>query len=151
MSRILLVDDDTSVLKLLVRALPGYELSMARDGGEAWAAANLGKPDLLITDYMMPTLFGDELIGHLRERWPDLKVLVLTAHSDVLDQEAPEWWCSEAHLAKPFQVDALQNTVAAMMEDRPLSFDAAVWWSVSPSGGAAGEPRSERLVTRDLA
>ena len=122
MKRILLVDDDSSVLQLLMRALSDYELAVAHDGGEAWVAAErLGKPDLLITDYMMPTLFGDELIGRLRRSWPDLKVLVLTGHGEILDREAPAWWRSEAHLGKPFKIQALRDTVAALMADQPAS------------------------------
>ena len=125
MKRILLVDDDSSVLEILTRALSDYELAVARDGGEAWvAAASMGKPDLLITDYMMPTLFGDELIGRLRKSWPDLKVLVLTGHGEVLDREAPAWWRSEARLTKPFQIQALRNTVAALMADPLTCLDA---------------------------
>jgi CheY-like chemotaxis protein len=125
MKRILLVDDDSAVLEILSRALPGYELAAAHDGGQAWAAAGrLGKPDLLITDYLMPILFGDELIGRLRGRWPDLKVLVLTGHGEVLDREAPAWWRSEAHLAKPFEIEALRNTVAALIADRPANLGA---------------------------
>src|SRR5712691_11681794 len=123
MKRILLVDDDSAVLQVLSRALSDYyELAAAHDGGEAWVAAGrLGKPDLLITDYLMPTLFGDELIGRLRGRWPDLKVLVLTGHGEVLDREAPAWWRSEAHLAKPFEIEALRNTVAALIGDQPAN------------------------------
>jgi CheY-like chemotaxis protein len=126
MKRILVVDDDSSVLQLLARALSEYDLALARDGGEAWiAAGRLGKPDLLITDYMMPTLFGDELIGRLRGLWPDLKVLVLTGHSEVLDREAPAWVRSEARLDKPFQIQALRSIVAGLLADQPACHDAA--------------------------
>jgi CheY-like chemotaxis protein len=127
MKRILLVDDDVSVLHLLARALPEYDLAFARDGREAWmAAAQLGKPDLLITDYMMPSIFGDELIGQLRAPWPDLKVLVISGHSGVLDHEAPSWWTGEPHLPKPFDVRALRETVALLTADgQAAALDAA--------------------------
>ena len=68
---------------------------------------------------MMPTLCGDELIGRLRKAWPDLKVLVLTGHAETLDREAPAWWRSEKRLVKPFQIQALRDTVAALMADPP--------------------------------
>ena len=119
MKRILLADDDDAVLEILTRSLPDYELSVAHDGGEAWVAAGrLGKPDLLITDYMMPILSGDELIGRLRKSWPDLKVLVLTGRAENLEG-APAWWRSEAHLSKPFELKALRSMVAALMADQP--------------------------------
>jgi CheY-like chemotaxis protein len=120
--RILLVDDDSSVLKLLATALSDYDLTFARDGSEAWVTAMRdGKPDLLITDYMMPSLFGDELIARLRALWPDLKVLVLTGHGNILDGEAQSWWQSESHLAKPFEIRALREQASALMGDTPAA------------------------------
>ena len=127
MKRILVVDDDSSVLQLLARVLPDYDLALARGGDEACTVVGrFGKPDLLITDYLMPTLFGDELIGRLRRLWPELKVLVLTGHGEILDREAPTWWRSEARLAKPFEIEALRNAVAALMADQPACLDAAI-------------------------
>lgn len=122
MKRILLVDDDSSVLKLLATALSDYNLTFARDGSEAWVTAMRdGKPDLLITDYMMPSLFGDELIARLRALWPDLKVLVLTGHGNILDGEAQSWWRTESHLAKPFEIRALRAQASALMADPPAA------------------------------
>jgi CheY-like chemotaxis protein len=113
--RILLVDDDTSVLQMLARALTSYELTTARDGQEALAVAN-GRPlDLLITDYLMPQMTGDELIARMRERHPDLKALVITGHGDVLDRESPGWWREVAHLAKPFRIQALRDAVETLL------------------------------------
>ncbi len=113
--RILLVDDDTSVLQMLARALTSYELTMAHDGQEALAVAN-GRPlDLLITDYLMPQMTGDELIARMREQRPDLKALVITGHGDVLDRDSPDWWRGVAHLAKPFRIQALRDAVETLL------------------------------------
>jgi CheY-like chemotaxis protein len=108
---ILIVDDDALLLALMTRALPDYRLSIARDGDEALALASQGKIDLLITDYLMPSMTGDELLGRLREQRPDLKALIVTGHGPVLAGELPEWWRREAHLDKPFRVDALREAV----------------------------------------
>jgi two-component system cell cycle sensor histidine kinase/response regulator CckA len=120
MKHILLVDDDTLVLALMTRALPDFNLTIARDGDEALAIASQHRIDLLITDYLMPSMTGDELIGRLRERRPELKVLVVTGHGQVLAREDPDWWQSEAHLAKPFRVDALREAVISLI-GLPLS------------------------------
>ncbi len=116
MKRILAVDDDSGVLRLLAHALSDYEVSVAQDAAEAWLAARHGKPDLLITDYLMPSMFGDELIARLRGVWPDLKVLVLSAHCNILNQEDQCWWRGEAHLAKPFALQALRDAVDGIIE-----------------------------------
>jgi DNA-binding NtrC family response regulator len=113
--RILLVDDDTSVLQMLARALTSYDLTVAHDGQEALAVAN-GRPlDLLITDYLMPEMTGDELIARMREQRPELKALVITGHGDVLDRESPDWWRQVAHLAKPFRIQALRDAVENLL------------------------------------
>jgi CheY-like chemotaxis protein len=112
MKQILIVDDDVSVLSMAARALSDYEVFVARDGVEALAMARyLGRCDLLITDYMMSSMCGDELIGRLREHHPTLKVLMVTGHADILEREAPEWWATQPHLAKPFHIHALRDAV----------------------------------------
>ena len=115
MKRILIVDDDTSVLQMLTRALTSYDLTVAHDGQEALAVAH-GRPlDLLITDYLMPEMTGDELIARMRAQRPDLKALVITGHGDVLDRESPDWWREVAHLAKPFRIQALRDAVENLL------------------------------------
>ena len=111
MKHILIVDDDALMLTLIGRALPDYRLTLARDGDEALAAAGQSRIDLLITDYLMPSMTGDELLGRLRETQPDMKALIVTGHGPVLAGEVPEWWQSEAHLDKPFRIDALREAV----------------------------------------
>ena len=114
--RILVVDDDSSVLQMLTRALDSYELMVARDGVEALALSKVHSTlDLLITDYLMPEMTGDELIARLREQRPHLKALVITGHGDLLDREAPDWWRVEPHLNKPFRVQALRDAVARLI------------------------------------
>lgn len=116
MKHILVVDDDSSVLAFLLRALAGYRLSMARNPDEALnVAASLGTLDLVITDYLMPSMTGDELIGRLREQRPGLKALILTGHGDVLDAENPPWWANEPHLAKPVELNRLRVAVAELI------------------------------------
>ena len=114
--RILVVDDDSSVLQMLTRALGAYELALARDGIEALAIASRHPTlDLIITDYLMPEMTGDELIARIREHRPHLKALVITGHGDLLDRESPDWWKSEPHLTKPFRIQALRDAVETLI------------------------------------
>jgi CheY-like chemotaxis protein len=113
---ILIVDDDSSVLDLVSRTLRTYRLWLARDPDEALhVAGNLGSLDLLITDYLMPSMTGEELIGHIREQWPALKVLILTGHAALLQAENPPWWANEAHLEKPFEIGELRAMVTGLI------------------------------------
>src|SRR2546422_8995294 len=100
------------------RALPEFRLTIARDGDEALAIASQLPVDLLITDYLMPSMTGDELIGRLRELRPGLKALIVTGHGDILSRDNPDWWSAQAHLAKPFQIDALRAAVTRLTDSR---------------------------------
>ena len=113
---ILLVDDDGLMLSLIARALSDYHVTIARDGDEALHMAGPGTPiDLLITDYLMQTMTGDELLGRIREKRPTLKALIITGHSEILEHELPDWWKAEAHLAKPFSIVDLRNAVQRLI------------------------------------
>jgi CheY-like chemotaxis protein len=113
---ILLVDDDRSILNLFSRALSEYEVTLAHDGFEALAASKqLEQLDLLITDYFMPSMIGDELIARVREQRPDLPVLVVTGHAGILDSEASPWWQDLTRLEKPFHAEALREQVSALI------------------------------------
>jgi DNA-binding NtrC family response regulator len=114
--RILIVDDDSSVLNFLQRALGGYTVVAARDPDEALhAATTVTTLDLLITDYLMPSMTGDELVARMREQRPGLNVLILTAHSDILEAEGQSWWANETHLGKPLEIRKLRDTVARLI------------------------------------
>lgn len=68
-AHVLVVDDDDDVLAALVDALAeqGYSVSAARDGIEALESIRARRPDLVVTDLMMPSMNGWELIGALHE------------------------------------------------------------------------------------
>ena len=116
MKNILIVDDDRTVLDVLTRALEGYRVWAARDPDEGlMIAGGLASLDLLITDFMMPSMMGDELIGRLRAVRPQLKALILTGHSDLLDAENPPWWASEPHLPKPVELQHVRAIVTSLI------------------------------------
>ena len=58
-------------------------------------------------------LSEEELITRLRETHPALKVLILTGHGAMLDDEGFGWWTHERHLAKPCRVRLLRTTTVA--------------------------------------
>jgi CheY-like chemotaxis protein len=83
---ILIVDDEPDVLFLLRLTLEtaGYEVAEAAHGGEALNAIRASRPNLLVTDLMMPVMDGRELIRHLREEpeTADLPIMLLSANPD---------------------------------------------------------------------
>ena len=116
--RILVVDDEPSIVKLLRRVLEdaGYGVATAEGGPEALAVWRRDGPfDLLLTDVMMPRISGGELAGRIRQHEPDLKVVYLTGHSDRLFKEKGALWEYEAFLDKPCSVKGLLEAVSMML------------------------------------
>ena len=116
LKHVLAVDDDVSMLALMERALADYRVATARDATEAMAILSAPeRVDLLITDYLMPGMTGEELTHHARATRIDLKILVVTGHANAAEHAEPAWWGSEAHLIKPFRIVALRDAVDALI------------------------------------
>src|SRR6476660_6863927 len=86
--RVLVVDDEMSVLAFAERALRrgGYEVVVASDGPEALRVVEAQRRpfDLFVVDIHMPQMRGDELGRRLRQQAPDVKVLYFTGFIDEL-------------------------------------------------------------------
>lgn len=102
------------VAKIL--SLGGYSVVSANDGPDALLAADLGGAvDLLVTDLMMPQMYGDELARQLRTRHPRLRVLYLTGHSQLLFRKKALLPDREAFLDKPFTSEGLLEAVSLLL------------------------------------
>jgi two-component system cell cycle sensor histidine kinase/response regulator CckA len=129
MARILVVDDEPSILSFVEKAMriAGHQTFAA---GSARAALKVcesnGLPDLLLTDYKMPDMDGDALAARLRQREPDLKVLYLTGYADQLFTERGNLWRSEAFLEKPCTIQGLLEAVSMMLSGQYDDFQDRV-------------------------
>src|SRR5437762_10177959 len=86
-ARILLVDDDPGLLRLLTIRLraENYDVEAMEGAAQALAAASRFRPDLVISDLRMEPVDGIGLLKELQNRWPGLKVILLTAHGTIPD------------------------------------------------------------------
>ena len=84
-AKILLIDDDKLILKLLKKELgdAGYEVKTAEGGVDGFEKFKSGSYDLLITDYMMPDIDGIELMQKVKAIDPDFPVIIFTAYGTV--------------------------------------------------------------------
>ena len=99
--RILLVDDEEEIRRLLARRLSrrGYAVTAATDSDQALALLAEGAFDLAILDFMMPGMNGLELAAQCRLRYPSLKILILTGSPIITEIEAQGYLC----LRKPLE------------------------------------------------
>lgn len=84
-ARVLVVDDDTEVRSLLAWHLQrqGCTVEEAEDGVEALSVIERSVPDVVVTDMAMPRLDGLGLLKAIREKDPDLPVIILTGHGSL--------------------------------------------------------------------
>lgn len=89
--RILIADDQRrarqSLRALLSTSLPGIEILEAGNGAEALRVVEASCPRLVVMDIRMPEVDGLAATREIKSRWPEIRVLVLSLHSD-LRQEA---------------------------------------------------------------
>ena len=86
-ARILVVDDDPGLLRLLTIRLraENYEVEAVESAAAALSACTRFRPDLVITDLRMDQMDGIGLLKELQSRWPGLRVIILTAHGTIPD------------------------------------------------------------------
>lgn len=115
MSLVLVVDDEPAVLEVLGEVLIdlGHEVLKAYDGQEALELARARKPDLVVTDHMMPRMSGADLCRALRED-PGLKEVPALLLSAALSAGTPE---AQAFLAKPFELSAFESLVERLLAE----------------------------------
>jgi len=109
--RILLVDDDQGVrdaLKLLL-SIDRHTVTEAASGLEAMQHLSGSTFDLVITDYLMPEMLGDELARRIKKRTPAQPILMVTAYLEKLAQTRQP---VDAILGKPISLDSLRQALA---------------------------------------
>ncbi len=90
MPKILVIDDDPFMRRMIARALggDGHTIISAEDGVDGVAKHRAEAPDLVITDMMMPKQDGIETIRQIRERTPDARIIAASGGGDI-DGEDP--------------------------------------------------------------
>jgi two-component system, NtrC family, response regulator GlrR len=112
-ARILVVDDDPGLLRLLTIRLraENYDVEPVENGVLALAAASRFRPDLVISDLRMDQLDGIGLLKELQNRWPGLKVILLTAHGTIPDAVQATQMGAFGFLTKPVEKQELLDQV----------------------------------------
>ena len=121
--RVLVVDDDPSLRRMLERTLSGegFEVTVAGDGGAALVAAERAAPDLIVLDVAMPVLDGLAVCRRLRAKGLPTPILVLTARDAVPDRVAGLEAGADDYLVKPFAVQELVARLRALGRRREHS------------------------------
>ncbi len=114
MSRILIVDDEESIRRSLGGILSdeGFETAVAANGESALTAIGRdGAPDLVLLDIAMPGRDGVEILAELRERWPELPVLMMSGHGTIETAVRTTRMGAFDFVEKPLSIDKLLLTI----------------------------------------
>lgn len=131
MGQILVVEDEVALSDLIRSHLEkeGHRVEQAFDGRQALAAADHGRPDLVILDWMLPGMDGIAVCRELRRKHL-MPILMLTARGAVADRVTGLQVGADDYLGKPFSIVELSARVASLL--RRVAIDSAA--ATSDSG-----------------
>jgi DNA-binding response OmpR family regulator len=120
-NKILIAEDEPSIvlsLEFLLRGA-GYDVTVARDGKQAWHSACLTRPDLIVLDIMLPELDGFEICRRVRETetLAHTKILILTARGRGSEIEKSLALGASAYMTKPFSTRELIRKIGELLAE----------------------------------
>jgi len=120
--RILIVDDEANIRRVLSANLraAGYETVAASSGYEALEKLSEGKFDLVLLDKNMFGMGGIETLKQIKAKDADIIVIVMTAYQSVESAIAAMKEGAYDYITKPFDMDALKNTLKNALERKRL-------------------------------
>ena len=115
--KILVADDEMSIRLLYSEELKeeGYEVYLAANGKEALDIVDKVSLDLVILDIKMPEMNGIEALRQIKEKQPDLPVLLSTAYGEYRQDFAT--WASDEYLVKSSDLEDLKSTVKRYLKE----------------------------------
>ncbi|HKN93531.1 MAG TPA: response regulator transcription factor [Thermoleophilaceae bacterium] len=118
--QILIVEDEARILAFVARALKaeGWMVGVADDGRKGLAAALTNPYDLVVLDLLLPGMDGLDLLRELRERKPDLPVLILSARTDIDTKLRGFNLGADDYMVKPFSLGELLARVRVQLRRR---------------------------------
>ncbi len=138
---VLLVDDDTEILMLLRDFLQAdYNIILAENGIEAYKKALTEKPDLIVSDVMMPEMDGIELCKMLHKNFDTshMPIILLTAKSEIEDRITGLRAGADSYIPKPFHPEHLKVRIEKLLK---------LWVSIRKR---FGQPNENPALAKDI-
>jgi len=120
---LLIVDDEKNIRDGLAEAfqMEGYKALTAGDGQTAMKMLEENYVDLVITDLKMPHISGMELLHYVKQNWPNVPVIIITAHGDIADAVKAMQQGALEFITKPLNLEHLLKLTKNALEMRQLS------------------------------
>lgn len=147
MKRVLVVDDEAAILKLLAFNLKkaGYAVTTASDGNTAYTLASESQYDFIVLDLMLPGMDGMDVCRQLRAAGIETPILILTAKDDELDKILGLELGADDYMTKPFSPRELTARMKAILrrteKEQPI---------VASDTAASEEEEGEQICLGDI-
>jgi two-component system response regulator PilR (NtrC family) len=150
MPRVLVVDDDDTIRDTLYELLAEeYVCQTAETAEKAFARLEADAYDVVLTDISMPGLSGLELLGHIRQKFPDTPVIII---SGIGDQEHAQGLIKLGafdFLLKPFSLEVVEKSVKRALEYRRHLLEGSSSDKLAHDGSANQEDASDWKIVRE--
>ncbi|MFT5757976.1 MAG: two-component system nitrogen regulation response regulator GlnG [Alteromonadaceae bacterium] len=151
--QIWLVDDDNSIRWVLEKALSKANISSAsfENASNLLSALEYAQPEVIISDIRMPNIDGMTLLNQISTEYPNIPVIIMTAHSDLDSAVNAYQGGAFEYLPKPFDIEeAISLSKRALTHARELNVRNHQKEVVSPSVGIIGEAPAMQEVFRAI-
>ena len=120
MDKVWIIDDDRAIRWVLEKALQQADINTESfdAANEVMALLDRKRPDAIVTDIRMPGLSGLELLQAIRDKAPEIPVIIMTAHTDLDSAVASYRGGAFEYLPKPFDVDEAVALIRRALEHR---------------------------------
>lgn len=150
MSRILVVDDDDTIRDTLYDLLSGeYICQTAETAEKAFARLESDVYDVVLTDISMPGISGVELLGHIRQRFSDIPVIIISGIDDREHAKGLIKLGAFDFLMKPFTLETVETSVKRAVEYRRRLLESSAGDETSGGEGVQGNASDWKIVKED--
>lgn len=150
MPRVLVVDDDDAIRDTLYELLSEeYVCQTAETAEKAFARLEADAYDVVLTDISMPGLSGLELLGHIRQKFPDTPVIIISGISDQEHAHGLIKLGAFDFLLKPFRLEVVEKSVKRAVEYRRRLLEDSSSDEPAPYGSANQDEASDWKIVRE--
>ena len=150
--KVWIIDDDKSIRWVLEKALQStaLELTCFESADAALEQLQHNKPDVLLSDIRMPGTDGLELLAKIHQNYPELPVIIMTAHSDLDSAVSAYQGGAFEYLPKPFDIDDATNIVNRALAHASKNQEATDAPIIGPDEEIIGEAPAMQEVFRAI-
>ncbi len=151
-NQVWIVDDDSSIRWVLEKALAQTDINTEsfENGDSVLSQLQITQPDAMICDIRMPGIQGLDLLSQIHGQYPDIPVIIMTAHSDLDSAVASYQGGAFEYLPKPFDIDEATNVVQRAIAHAQEKLNLAPPTMSSSSSEIIGEAPAMQEVFRAI-